>query len=352
VSRNSQLEASMRRFQEAVLRAQEQQRQLSRQWQVHPGQPWAGHPWGYDRREDRKMRKRMWREHRRRHSHPGQIGVGAVMLMFALYFLISASQAHLGWMVWVALGLAIGGASNLSRGVGALRDRQARTEQDPIGEQAPAELRHRESAPAPAPRELEDPRVTKVNQLTDKLLHEVKSGPEILKMMGQDPEKTAVALRTACNELVGREKALRALVREEDDAQLAQEKSELEAKIAKQADPVVKERLGQALTVLADQQRQRAELQVAAARLDAEHTRLYYTLQNLYTQVLRVKSADTGSAEVAGAGLKHSLDQLSEEIDAVAASLEAVNTGTMSAVSPISAPESAEGADSRERQRS
>ena len=63
----------------------------------------------------------------------------------------------------------------------------------------------------------------------------------------------------------------------------------------------------------------------AAERLGAEHTRLYYTLDALQAQVLRVRAADAGSAEVAGTGLKDSLTRLGDEIDAVAASLESIS---------------------------
>jgi hypothetical protein len=79
--------------------------------------------------------------------------------------------------------------------------------------------------------------------------------------------------------------------------------------------------------------------------MEAERTRLGYTLENLYTQVLRVRSADARSAEVAGTGLRQSVDRLGEEIGALAEALESVHAspGDPSAVSPISAPDEAEG---------
>jgi flagellin-like hook-associated protein FlgL len=77
--------------------------------------------------------------------------------------------------------------------------------------------------------------------------------------------------------------------------------------------------------VLDAQRGQRAELATAASRLEAEHTRLYYTLENLHAQVLRVRSADVASVDVAGLGLRQSLEQLGAEMDAVTEALEDVH---------------------------
>ncbi len=93
------------------------------------------------------------------------------------------------------------------------------------------------------------------------------------------------------------------------------------ARLEGETDAVVKERLTAALASLDEQRKQRDELLVAAKRLEAEHTRLFFELQRLHTQILRVKAADAGAAEVAGAGLKSALEQLAREIDAVADSL-------------------------------
>ncbi|MGZ3460056.1 MAG: hypothetical protein ACXU86_16310, partial [Archangium sp.] len=96
-----------------------------------------------------------------------------------------------------------------------------------------------------------------------------------------------------------------------------------------------RQRLSEALAALERQLAQRAELVTAAARLEAEHTRLTFTLEELYTQVLRAKAADASGADLVGAGLRGGLDRLSSELNAVAESLEAVHTG-MAPLSPIS----------------
>jgi hypothetical protein len=136
------------------------------------------------------------------------------------------------------------------------------------------------------------------------------------------PEQTVEALRKSCHELARRERELRALSTSEDERRLADEHAALASRVEAEKDAVVKGRLASALTVLGEQRSQRAELATAASRLEAEHTRLYYTLENLYTQVLRVRTADAASEDVAGAGLRHSVEQLGAEMEAVTEALE------------------------------
>ncbi len=122
-----------------------------------------------------------------------------------------------------------------------------------------------------------------------------------------------------------RERELRALSSPEDERRLADERAALAARVEAETDAVVKERFASALAVLDEQRNQRAELATAASRLEAEHTRLYYTLEHLYTQVLRVRTADAASEDVAGAGLRHSVEQLGAEMEAVTEALEEVH---------------------------
>lgn len=173
--------------------------------------------------------------------------------------------------------------------------------------------------------EPEDPRTAKVDALCDKLLAELRGGPRTLQEVVRNPEEVVNGIRNACYDLVRRERALRSAVNPETDARLAAERNELSARLAEAKDEVVRQRLAAALAALDLQVKQRAELATAAERLGAEHTRLYYTLDALQAQVLRVRAADAGSAEVAGTGLKDSLTRLGDEIDAVAASLESIS---------------------------
>jgi hypothetical protein len=116
---------------------------------------------------------------------------------------------------------------------------------------------------------------------------------------------------------------------------LARERAELTARINAEKDPIVRQHLGDARAALDRQAAQRSELMTAASRLEAEQMRLHYTLEALYTQVLRVRTADAASAKGAGDGLRESITQLSTELDAVAESLEALQ----SPVAPLSSEE-------------
>ncbi len=179
--------------------------------------------------------------------------------------------------------------------------------------------------PEPAPVEEVDPRMARVDALCDKLLAEVRGGPGVLREVVHAPEQTVEALRRSCHELARRERELRALSSPEDERRLADERATLAARVEAETDAVVKERFSSALAVLDEQRAQRAELSTAASRLEAEHTRLYYTLEHLYTQLLRARSADAASEDVAGAGLRRSVEQLATEMEAVTEALEEVH---------------------------
>jgi hypothetical protein len=141
----------------------------------------------------------------------------------------------------------------------------------------------------------------------------------------QQPVETVQALQAAGRELARRERELRALLPAGDDQRLEAERAALALRIGGEADAVVRGRLQGALEALDSQRAQRRELATAAARFEAEGTRLVYTLENLRTQVLRARSAESASPDVLGAGLQQSLTQVSLELGAIAEALETVH---------------------------
>ncbi len=262
------------------------------------------------KRAEREARRREEAERAERERNPAQ-GVVYVLIALALAVVAFTHPQELWWMLFISLGMGSAAARHLSRprpAVGAPREPEA----------LPAP---REEVAAPRPEAL-DPRAARVDVLCDKLLAELRGAPGVLREVVHQPEPTVEALRRSCHELVRRERELRALSSPEDEKRLTDEREQLAARVEAERDAVVKERLGSALEVLDEQRRQRAELGTAASRLEAEYTRLYYTLEHLYAQVLQVRSADTASADVAGAGLRKSLEQLGTEMDAVAEALE------------------------------
>lgn len=177
-----------------------------------------------------------------------------------------------------------------------------------------------QQAAAPA----EDPRIARVDALCERVLRSLREGPTLLREVVQRPEATVESLRRSCHALVHREAELRALWTEEDRRRLAREREALAARVASESDTVTREHLSEALSALDAQAEQRAALLTAAGRLEAEHTRLYYTLEGLHAQLLRLRSAGEAPSAEADAGLRRSLERLDAEVDAVAEALESL----------------------------
>jgi hypothetical protein len=173
----------------------------------------------------------------------------------------------------------------------------------------------------------QDPRDVRVDQICDKILAEIRTAPEVVKDIFIKPDETVGALRATCRDLTRRERELRKFLSPQEDERLGREREALQKRIDGESDEVTKMRLASALAALDQQRDQRLELTRAAARFDAEHTRISYTLESLHTQVVRMRSADSSSVDVAGAGLRRSLDMLSHEVNALADALERVNSG-------------------------
>nr|WP_255672274.1 hypothetical protein [Corallococcus sp. AS-1-6] len=240
------------------------------------------------------------------------VGVGQLIVALACVATVVRLPQQYWWLVFVALAFFRGAAKHLRPSNNPLLTRV----EEP-------------SAPAPAqakvPEAPADPRLTRVDAVCEKLLAELRAGRGVLQEMVRSPERTVQDLRKSCHELVRRERELRTVAPPEDVRRLADERQKLETRQAAEEDVVVRDRLRAALQVLDEQVRQRAELTKSADRLEAEFTRLAYTLENLYAQVLRVRSADAADADVAGAGLRHSVEQLGAEVDAVTSALEEVH---------------------------
>lgn len=302
-----------------------------------------------DRRIERQTRKgelrtqrRLARRGRRGCGHPSQEVVdhrplgeweaqrsaGWVYLSAAAVFAFMVLALHAPWwFVFIALGLGVSGVRRLSLP-------SPRREAPLPLEPGPSEL-GREPLPAPpaaAPEPVAPPgpiaaRLTRIDEVTDRLLREIEDGPDALRQVVRRPTETIDAMHAACHELARREEELRALLRPEDDERLSEERAAIATRLEQESDAVVRERFSGALAALDEQRAHRDELRTAADRLEAEQMRLIYVLENLHTQVVRVRSADTASADVAGAGLRRSLERLGDEIGAVAEALEWINHG-------------------------
>ena len=343
-----QLQASLRRAQEAIARGTTQQDQMVREWtenlrNAYPD--WGRERW--QRRLERKLRRRAEREAKVANA---SLFEGYLWLLGAIVLFIIAlsSLPFLWWLIFPAAGLG-------SRGTRVIA-RHSRMTQPILTEPHPARASSATGATAeqqraqrfgslsgigkvfdgdpiqqPAPVRgaavQQDPRDVRVDAICDRILGELRTSPDAVKDMFVKPDETIAALRATCRNLTRRERDLRRFLSPEDDERLMREREALQKRISGELDDVTKMRLAAALAALDAQRDQRLELTRAAARFDAEHTRISYTLESLYTQVVRMRSADSSSVDVAGAGLRRSLDMLSHEVNALADALERVNSG-------------------------
>ena len=338
-----QLQASLRRAQEAIARGTTQQEQMVREWteSLRTAYPdWGRERW--QRRLERKLRRRAEREAKIANA---SLFEGYLWLLGAvvLFILALSSLPFLWWLIFPAAGLGSRGTRVIARHSGMTRATLTEPSRTRVGS-APNPTQEQQRAqrfgslgrtidvppPAPpvrgAPLAQQDPRDARVDAICDRILGELRTSPEAVKDIFIKPDETIAALRNTCRNLTRRERELRKFLSPQDDERLTREREALQKRIDGEVDDVTKMRLASALAALDGQREQRLELGRAAARFDAEHTRISYTLENLYTQVVRMRSADSSSADVAGAGLRRSLDMLSKEANALADALERVNS--------------------------
>lgn len=283
------------------------------------------------RDEARRQRRAARREAQRREALArASMPVGLLNVAIALVLLAFALQGAftLWWLVFPAIVFASAGGRQI--GLAAERRRLERASAPPPLTDPPAK-----SLAAP----VADPRDARVEAACDKLLVAVKDAPESIRAFLGKPEKTVEQLRATARQLSSRERALRELVDPADEVRLARERAELGARVSRESDEVVRSRLAAALAALDQQLAQRDAIAKNAARLEAEHLRLAYTLEGLHAQVVRMRAAELAGADVANEAMQQSVEELRTEVAALADALEQVN-----AASPVTTDESGGGA--------
>jgi carbonic anhydrase/acetyltransferase-like protein (isoleucine patch superfamily) len=173
-----------------------------------------------------------------------------------------------------------------------------------------------------------DPRLSRIDTICDRLETELSQSPESVRSFLGASSNTIAALRRTCHDLLKRERALRDESSGESLARLDSEKAVLESRIAAARDEPVRRSLQGAVAALEEQKRQRELLQRNADRLDAEFTRLSWTLEGMVAQMVRLRSVAPQSGVAPDPELEKSLHQLHSEIEAIAEALEHVSSGT------------------------
>ncbi len=264
--------------------------------------------------------KSAWREQRRAlraqrlaRRGPASRARGLIFLGMAGVLTYMVFDGGPFWMLWVAFGLCFPGISLLFRGKadGPVVEGEAK----PVAQAA------------------QDPaNLARVDALCDKLLEEIKKGPAVLREVVRNPEQSVRGLRDTIHELARREAELRVLVTTGDGERLQRERVDVVARRDAATDALTRERWEGALKALDAQLQHRETLRTQGARLEAERVRLGYTLENLYTQVLAVRS--TAGSDAAGTALKAGVERLGDEISAVADALESMQGVDAGAAGP------------------
>lgn len=168
-----------------------------------------------------------------------------------------------------------------------------------------------------------DPRAERIAQACDRLEGEFERAPGPVRSMFGDWGVTISSLRRTCLDLLAREQALRAEASPDALARLDQEKAALETRLASVTDEHIRRSLSGAVTAISAQREQRRLFQNSAERIDAELTRLIWTVDGMGTELLRVHTTGADLYESSGSGvLAQSVQQLRDEIDSIAEALD------------------------------
>jgi carbonic anhydrase/acetyltransferase-like protein (isoleucine patch superfamily) len=184
----------------------------------------------------------------------------------------------------------------------------------------------------------EDPRLARIGAACDRIGAELRQArPQVRALLGAS-DRTAAMLRTTCSALVAREQALRAECSPDRLAFLDHEREELQRRRAAATDERVRHSLSSAVEAIDDQKRQRALLATSAERLDAELTRMEWTLDGMAAQLVRLRTAGDDVAAAPSEEVLRSLGQLHDEIDAMAEALEHVAGNAPEPLAEIATP--------------
>ena len=267
----------------------------------------------------RAARTKRRAEERARKRAEASLAGGIVKLVAAVALAaFAALHPELWWLVFVSLGVGLGGAKEL----GMVAERE------------------RATLPAPAP-QLDPPQqVHEVDALCDQLLADLKQAPEAVQNFVQAPEKTIASLRTTARALDARRHRLLAEEPRKRLSELSTQRQTLEARIAAAGDAVTKAKLGDALESLDAQRVALEQLATHADRVDGEYTSLLISLQELRTRVSVARSA---ASVVQLDGLKASVGRLNSELEAISEAMENASDSPLEPIAPISSDVPAHG---------
>jgi carbonic anhydrase/acetyltransferase-like protein (isoleucine patch superfamily) len=167
-----------------------------------------------------------------------------------------------------------------------------------------------------------DARERQIEALCDRLQAELQKGSPTLRSFLSATESSVASLRSACRDLLSCERRLRREVSPELMARLETERAALDQRIASAEDEQVRASLQRAAAAIDEQRSQRKRLARNADRLDAELTRMSWTIEGVIAQLVQVHHTGATGAEPE---LERGLERIRNELTAVTEALESVN---------------------------
>ena len=186
----------------------------------------------------------------------------------------------------------------------------------------PVAVRAARTEPRSAADAAVDERERQIQALCDRLQAELQKGSPTLRSFLSANEGSVATLRSTCGDLLSRERRLRREVSPELMARLETERAALEQRIASAEDEQVRESLRRAAAAIDEQRNQRKLLARSADRLDAELTRLCWSIEGVIAQLVQVHHAGGTGTEPE---LERGLERIRDELTAVTEALESVN---------------------------
>lgn len=314
-------------------------------------------------KEQRKAERRKRREqikqlrHQRKlqqlaEHHGGRgaaIATGVVMLVFALLTAgIAALHPDKWWLLFVGLGLGMGGAGaifgggNQAPALPAAKVEEEESEELEEGESERASL-----PPAPAA-PVVDALEQRAREACARVRSELeKATPGVRDWVG-DPKKVLEPLERTVAGLGERIRTLQALLAASSMERLQTEHSALVRRLDDAKDEGLRSSVMGALEALEKRRKQRGDLELARNRLEVEQQRVALVVEGLEGELLRLRiaGADRGQADVA---LTRAVEELGTQVGAVAEALEAEQRGFVTTVQAIGESEGSRGSGERVR---
>lgn len=264
------------------------------------------------RRKEREERRAERKARREKENEPSVAGGIVFLVVAAICAAIGLTHEQQFWMVFVALGFGLSGASQLTAVARKRRELPAASTPEPV--KAPVVEKH------------------EVDVLCDQLLAELADAPPPIRSFVSEPEKTIASMRATLKSLDQRRKQLAAEDAKGRLEELARQRQSLTERRDAATDPETRGRMDDALRSLSGQQAALEHLKVMTERVDGEHTSLLVHLQELRTRISVAKST---SSPVEVDGVKASVKRLGDELSAISEAMEAVHRGDLSPVSEV-----------------